>query len=289
MKWFVLMLSLLLLWLLISTRFGVFLVFDVVGDIRGSDNLIADPRQGPLLLNHYLEPVARIPLPDAIAQPSGLSCSAEKIWISTDQAELFALQWDGTVAIDRFQLIGGPLLLRQGSIEGVVEIDDNLVFAGELGALIQVAVSPQPQLSGQISLNSAQVVDTEFTGIEYVGNSFVLTADEAPSLIILSSQGELEKQNPLAFEALDIKQGRNPGEYLLSGLSHADALFVVTENYSTLLRIDNIDSAQVTAAYGLLGAGEISDVCIAGDRILVISDHNLFDAKPPITEYRLPL
>jgi hypothetical protein len=35
---------------LTTTRFGIFIVFDVLGDV-GSDNLPSDPTEGPLVLS----------------------------------------------------------------------------------------------------------------------------------------------------------------------------------------------------------------------------------------------
>ena len=56
---------------LTTTRFGIFIVFDVLGDV-GSDNLPTDPTKGPLVLSGLLSAQQRIPLPDSLEQGSGL-------------------------------------------------------------------------------------------------------------------------------------------------------------------------------------------------------------------------
>ena len=102
---------------LTTTRFGVFIVFDILGDI-GSDNLVVNPEEGPLRIDRTLSAVRLIVTPDQVEQISGLHIDATGIYASTDQVELFHLQETGELQASH-TLISGPLLLRQGSLEGI--------------------------------------------------------------------------------------------------------------------------------------------------------------------------
>ena len=66
---------------LTTTRFGIFIVFDVLGDV-GSDNLPSDPTKGPLVLSGLLSAQQRIPLPDSLEQGSGLHVDGQHLYIS---------------------------------------------------------------------------------------------------------------------------------------------------------------------------------------------------------------
>ncbi len=74
---------------LLNTRLGVFIVFDVFGDLfDDSDGFVARPlsieSSGHLV-------GTQIPLPKAIEQPSGIAVTDTLRLISTDQSELFTL------------------------------------------------------------------------------------------------------------------------------------------------------------------------------------------------------
>ena len=81
---------------LLNTRFGVFIVFDVLGDV-GTDNLELDSAKGPLRLNHAIIARKHIQLPLAIEQASGIHVTTNRIYLSTDQAELFELNDAGEI------------------------------------------------------------------------------------------------------------------------------------------------------------------------------------------------
>ncbi|NIW25478.1 MAG: hypothetical protein GWN29_13425, partial [Gammaproteobacteria bacterium] len=121
-------------YLLVDTRFGVFLLLDVVGAI-GEQEPDYDARNGPLDVSAQLEPILAIALPEDIEQPSGIQHRGDRVYISTDQAELFVLDGELKAWTERAELIGGLLLLKQGALEGIEVIDDTLLAIGEFGAI----------------------------------------------------------------------------------------------------------------------------------------------------------
>ena len=160
------------LWVLTSTRFGVFIVFDILGDI-GSDNLPTDPARGPLVLSGMLAARERIPLPDSLEQGSGLHVDRQHIYISTDQAELFTLSHDGAEAGPVSRLLGGWLILRQGRLEGIALRGSQLFGVGELGEIAAWRNDQGRWLSAQARALPDSLKALEFTGATWFGDDLV--------------------------------------------------------------------------------------------------------------------
>ena len=104
---------------LTTTRFGVFVFFDLLGDL-GDEALDISPATSPIDVDRVLSGGERLELPRDLSQPSGLVVdqSTNRYLVTTDQGELFELDPQLEV-VERRLLVGGPLLLRQGSVEAI--------------------------------------------------------------------------------------------------------------------------------------------------------------------------
>ncbi|MDE2851727.1 MAG: hypothetical protein OXP74_14055 [Acidobacteriota bacterium] len=270
-----------LLLILTTTRFGIFIVFDVLGDV-GSDNLPTDPTEGPLVLSGVLRAQGRIPLPESLEQASGLHVDGQHIHVSTDQAELFTLSHAGIEARPVSRLLGGPLILRQGRLEGIAVDRNRLLGIGELGALRSWRYDEERWRSAESTALPDGLEDLEFTGITPFGNDLLATADDG---LAIWNLGTGERQEP-TVEA-HLKPGRSAVELLVSGIAaDASSVYLVTENYASILRVDPI-TWRVMDVWGI-DAGESSDIAVLDGSAYVTVDHNYFDPRPPLLVYELP-
>lgn len=273
--------SLSLIILLFNTRVGVFIVFDVLGDAFGSDNLPTLAAQGPLRLTRSISADERIVLPDAIQQASGLSISGDHILISTDQAELFVIDAEGELQTKPADLIAGPLLLKQGSLEGIQFQSEELVGIGELGALASWSEDGNSWLRNPDQKLPAAIADYEFTGLTQHRNQLWATTDEGLLLVNLTS-GSQRRLDLSAY----LKPNRRQSELLLSGLaSDGEYLYLLTENYASLI-VYETETESIQEIVGI-DAIEASDIAIKDNRAWVSVDHNYFDARPPLHVYSL--
>lgn len=270
-----------LLLVLTTTRFGIFIVFDVLGDV-GSDNLPTDPTEGPLALSGVLRAKERIPLPDSLQQGSGLHVDRQHVYVSTDQAELFTLSHTGAEARPVSRLLGGPLILRQGRLEGIAMDQDQLLGIGELGALRSWRYNGERWQPSESTALPDGLQNLEFTGITRLGTDLLTTADEGLDIWNLGT-GDRHEPNVDAH----LKPGRSADELLVSGIAaDASSVYVATENYASILRIDPI-AWRVVDVWGI-DAGESSDIAVLDGSAYVTVDHNYFDPRPPLLVYELP-
>ena len=270
-----------LLVVLTTTRFGIFIVFDVLGDI-GSDNLPTDPTAGPLVLSGALRAKERIPLPESLEQASGLHVDGQHIYVSTDQAELFTLSHTGVEARPASRLLGGPLILRQGRLEGIAVDRNRLAGIGELGALRSWRYDEERWRPAEPTALPDGLEDLEFTGITRLGDDFLATADDGLDIRNLRTGDRHE----LAIGP-HLRPGRSADELLVSGIAaDASSVYVVTENYDSILRVDPITWRFMYV--WVIDAGEPSDIAVLDGSAYVTVDHNYFDPRPPLLVYELP-
>ena len=84
-----------------------------------------------------------------------------------------------------------------------------------------------------------------------------------------------------------LKRGRQVSEKLLSGItSDKSHLYLLTENYASIIVIDPVD-ASVVEVMGLPDEGEVSDIALSGGVVYISVDHNLFDERPPLRVHAL--
>lgn len=265
---------------LLHSRFGVFIVFDILGDV-GSDNLITDSHLGPLNLTRSLTADTLVTLPGNIEQASGLHRLRDGLLLSTDQAELFELDDSGSLRVSKTDLLGGPLLLKQGSLEGIAVDDEVLLGIGELGAVARWRREGSSWQRTQDLALPVAVADFEFTGLTVHGDQLWASTDDSLLLVNLST-GEQVRPDLAAF----LKAGREQSELLLSGLaSDGEYLYLLSENYASLI-VYSTATERVVEVIGI-DPIEASDLAISKGRAWVSVDHNYFDARPPLYIYDL--
>lgn len=266
---------------LTTTRFGIFIVFDVLGDV-GSDNLPSDPTEGPLVLSGFLSAQQRIALPDSLEQGSGLHVDRQHIYVSTDQAELFTLSHAGSEAGPVNRLIGGLLIMRQGRLEGIAVQGERLLGIGELGEIAAWRREDGRWRSTEAVTLPDGLDDLEFTGLTRFRDDLLGTVDDG---LAIWNLGTGERRQPEL--GAHLRPGRTADGLVVSGISaDASSLYLITENYSSILRVDPV-AWRVTDVWGI-DAGEPSDIAVLDGLAYVTGDHNYFDPRPPLLVYALP-
>ncbi len=267
--------------LLTTTRFGIFLVFDVLGDV-GSDNLPSDPTEGPLVLSGFLSAQQSIPLPGSLEQGSGLHVDRQRIYVSTDQAELFTLSHTGVEAAPVSRLLGGLLIMRQGRLEGITVQGGRLLGIGELGEIATWRSEDGKWTSTEAIALPDGLDDLEFTGLTWFGDDLLGTVDDGLAIWNLRSGDRHEPEI-----GAHLRPGRTADGLVVSGISaDASSLYLITESYSSILRVDPV-AWRVTDVWGI-DAGEPSDIAVLDGLAYVTGDHNYFDPRPPLLVYALP-
>jgi hypothetical protein len=269
-------------YVIVDTRIGAYLVLDVVGAI-GDEEPDYDAENGPLVLSGELEPVMEIALPEDIEQPSGIQHRGDRVYISTDQAELFVLDDQFQAWTERAELIGGFLLLKQGALEGIEVIDDTLLAIGEFGA---IPVWEREDGTWRRRADEAlpeDIPDDEYSGITFFQGQRYAASEESPVIVNLDT-GMVHE---LDFGSL-LKAGQDVSSLMFSGLaSDAGRLFVLTESHSSILVVDPRDFS-VLAVYAIR-PGPVQDMAVREGRAYVVVDHNLDEPRPPLYVYDLSM
>ena len=291
------------LMVLLTTRIGVFLVFDVFGDLRGTDNVEVDPALGPIVLDAVLQPSEVRPLPRAIEQVSDIVCSAEasEVVLVTDQAELFALDPSLTEIVSQQVMLRVPRLLRQGALEGLDQVGSGrFVVVGEIGQIVEWQAQGREWVRGRSIDLSPPLQAREYTGVaaDLDSDVFFLVDGDSQAIDVVDGQGDLMRRVAVVVPEDRLRPGRSVTEWLFSGVALlGDRLVVLTENYTTLLVVDP-ETGLVLRSFGLVTSHEASGLALCrepeklGKRrvgVLVTLDHNLFDPRPPVLAFELPL
>ncbi|NKB99801.1 MAG: hypothetical protein GKR90_15075 [Pseudomonadales bacterium] len=277
------------LFMLAHTRIGVFIVFDVFGDLfEATDNLVTDAEQGPLRLDRSLQPLRRLLVPAEIEQISSLSIGSGELWLGTDQSELFSISAAGEL-LQKFDLLGGPLLFRQGSVEGLVRDGRSFLAGGELDTIGHWSLT-ENKLT-RLDDVSASVASQELTGL--CQNSRGVWGSLETAQIIEVSLGKTYDLDLSGY----LKPDHDLDALLFSGLDCDDENFyLVTENYASLVVARPAAGAELGAianfgVYGVFALDpiEASDVAVDEGLVYVSVDHNYFDPHPPLYIYELPI
>ena len=242
----------------------------------------SDPTEGPLVLSGFLRAQQRISLPDSLEQGSGLHVDREHIYVSTDQAELFTLSHAGVQAVPVSRLLGGLPILRQGRLEGVAVQGERLLGIGELGEIaVWRSENGRWRPTEAVALPDS-LDDLEFTGLTWFGDDLLGTVDDG---LAIWNLGTGEGHQPEIGSYL--RPGRTADGLVVSGISaDASSLYLITENHSSILRVDPV-AWRVTDVWGI-DAGEPSDIAVLDGLVYVTGDHNYFDPRPPLLVYALP-
>lgn len=262
------------------TRLGVFIVFDGVGDLfHKTDNVNTDSNQGPLVLDRSLTAEATFILPAEMEQASGIVASEGKFYISTDQAELFVLDAQFAPLLET-DLLGGLLILKQGSVEAISMGDQQVMAIGELGVVgvWDVGNSFGNRLN-DITL-PAELAELEYTGLCKNSRGMWAVTDEFGVLYNLTSG-----KNHSFDVSGSTKAERHFEELMISGIDcDEDKFYLITENYTSIVILDKSHNLLEVVGIDKI---EASDIAVSDDQIYVTVDHNYDDARPPVYKYRL--
>ena len=270
-----------LLGVLLFTRFGVFLVFDVAGDIRGTDNFTTEYLDAPVNITRVLADPQEVILPKHIEQVSGIVAQDGRFALSTDQAELFFLSDEGAHGGALFPFT--PLLLRQGSIETVTQVEDEFWLTGENGAFLRVDQSGE--IIGSHPLPD-MLTTTDLTGLAWGDGTMYVTSDDTMHVSAVDvDTGNLRR---LTLDFADVSEVPVADlTFLWSGVAYdAGQLYLIAENYP-LVVVAEASSGRVTETIGIEGIHEFSDISLFDGHIVLPSDHNYFDARPPLLIYQI--
>lgn len=264
---------------LLTTRLGVFIVFDVFGDLFDeTDNLGLSALEGPLTITDTRTAVNELDLPEALEQPSGLHINDQGVFVSTDQAELFRINHDGSLDASQ-DLLGGPLLLKQGSVESVITFGNDLYVVGELGEVAAWHLRDDRYFESESLPLLPPYDELEYTGLVMFGGSMLAVDGDTTNLHNLTTGKSFGPD----FSAV-LKEGREAAELVFSGIAADFArLYVITENHTSVLvihpngwkveRVIDIDDV------------EASDIAVYQGLVFVSVDHNYFDERLPVLVY----
>ncbi|WP_299772557.1 hypothetical protein [uncultured Pseudoteredinibacter sp.] len=268
-------------YVVVNTRLGAYLIIDVIGSSGDSDLTIPSAESGPLRVSRQLEPLAEIAMPKKIEQPSGIQHRGDRIYISTDQAELFILDDKFKIINDSASLVGGPLLFKQGSLEGIEVVDNSVLAIGEFGSIRKWSGSGENwQRQEDIAL-PANIQDFEFSGISITKDRQLATSEETPELVDVK-KGEIHKINFGSF----MKPGGDISSLSISGLAYENGkYYVLTENYTSILVLD-ANSLEVIEVLGIIPT-QAADLSVRNGRAYIVVDHNYVDELPPVYVYQV--
>ncbi len=270
-----------LLGMLVFSRFGVFLIFDVAGNIRGTDHFVTEFTDAPVRITRVLSDPQEVVLPKHIEQVSGIVAQSGHFVLSTDQAELFFLTGEVAQGGALFPLT--PLLLRQGSIETVTQVGDEFWLTGENGVFLRVDQSGD--IIGTHPLPDP-LMSSDLTGLAWTdGTMFVTSGDDMNVAVVDITSGRMQSMT-LDFSA--VSDAHLPEDaFLWSGVAHnSGQLYLIAENYPVVVVAD-AKSGHVTETIGITGQHEFSDISVFDGHLVLPSDHNYFDKRPPLQIYQI--
>lgn len=277
--------TLLTLFVLLFTRFGVFLVFDVLADIGGTDTSGAAYQDAPVRITSVLSDPTEIDLPNQIEQVSGILKTGETLIVSTDQSEVFSIDPNDPSRAQGGNLFPStPLLMRQGRLEAIAWAGEAFHLVGEHGAFVRIdaefarlADQPLPP----------EIAGHEFSGLAAGPERFFLTSDGVSDVLTMSrSTGEVEAL-VLDFGALsDPRDTASP--LFWSGIAHDTGLLYLAADAYPIIAVASAETGEVIDVFGIDGALQFSDIAVSDGRVFLPRDHNYFDARPPVLVFDLP-
>ena len=271
---------------LLFTRIGVFFVFDLLGDYRGTDNFTTTMNDAPVEVTRVLDAPQEIKLPDRIEQVSGIIMHNNEIVLSTDQTEFFRLSSNGSEIIKESNIFPWtPTLLKQGSLETISIFDGHFWLAGEYSSFVRTnydgEVIDTPRIPGGLKSD-------DITGFATAGANGFLTINGQINITQLDFVSDEANELVLDFSEVS-RQVIQDDDLLWSGIAyHNGQLYLVAENFP-LIVVADVNSGLVTEVLGISGQHEFSDIAVANEKIYLPSDHNYFDPRPPLRVFDLPV
>jgi len=239
-----------------------------------------EPTDYPTLIGEAK--IARtLPLPAAIAQPSGIDYDEanDRFLVVTDQAEIFEVSADFRTVISSKVMSAQPLFFRQGTIESADYSEGQLYVSGDSGELQTWSRedngwSRTKTVAAPSDLGAEGMAVHPDTGRIYVG--------EDDAIHVLDKDGKFSKTLKLEAET---KPGRSLSEYSIAGLDfHGETLYAVTEYHSAILAIDP-DSGAIEDSWALHGITEGAGLVVTDDTFYVVVDHELTEPRPGVKAY----
>lgn len=267
-------------YLMMNTRVGVHVALDVIGEF-GEVEVQTAAEDGPLVLTGRLTPVREISLPSEIEQASGIRMNDKRIYVCTDQTELFELDHEWNLATDAVTLVEGMLLFKQGSLEGIALDEEQLFAIGEFGAIKCWKQSENGwQRCEDIAIPDG-FEDEEFSGMVVTERGRYASLDDYPVVL------ELETGKQLHLKAEDrLKPGRKLSEISFSGLAIAHGRIVLlSEDYTSLIIVDEANFS-IQAVLGIKPCAA-ADIEIVGTDAYIVVDHNYNEDRTPVQVYDL--
>lgn len=267
----------------LDTRLGVHLMLDVLPELGKKPEVQTHATDGPLRLTAQLAPAATIALPSRIEQASGIKHRGGRVYIATDQTEIFELDSDYREVSAGTELIGGPLLFKQGSLEGIEVAGDTLVGAGEFGALPRWVKQADGRWKrvGDVPVPAA-LASMELSGITDTPQSRLAVSEDHAAILDLG-----DGSTRLLEYGSFLRDNANLASLKFSGIAYADErLYILSESH-TMIIVARFPGLEVESVFGI-EACAAADLSVHGGRAYVVVDHNYGQAVEPIRVFDLP-
>lgn len=269
---------------LLFTRFGVFLVFDVLADVGAADTSGAAYHDAPLTVSAVLSDPTEIRLPRQIEQVSGILKIDNALIVSTDQSEVFSMNLsDPENTQGRTLFPTTPLLMRQGRLEAIARGHDAYHLVGEYGAVVQL----DDRLTRQADLPLPKAISAhEFSGMTVGPDRFFFTADDATEVLLVDRQTGAAGALALDYGAF-AQQEAVLGDLRWSGLAYDNGLLYLAGDVHPIIVVAEAETGVVKDVFGIEGALQFSDIAVSDGKVYLPRDHNYFDPRPPILVFDL--
>jgi sugar lactone lactonase YvrE len=249
--------------------------------------------EGPIAGAARMSPVAKMPLPAGIAQPSGLFQRKDGTWLLvTDQAELKRLTPDFGAVLSSTPIRFDNTPCTQGCTEAVISPTDDEVLVvsdsgwvahyrgGNSGNFVKASEFRLPLPEG---IAVAGIAHDPVANLYFVVNDSD-AANQQDSLFVLDGNFALLQSHPLRYDgAVD----GSINTYRANGLAYREgALFLVSSTYTKLLKLSV--TGQIVGVYEFDEVSEPTDVAYSDGHWWITGDHEDGEAVPPVIGYKVP-
>ncbi|MEM7229229.1 MAG: hypothetical protein AAF432_10485 [Planctomycetota bacterium] len=267
-------------YVVMNTRLGVHFALDVISEIGQPKDVLTSATDGPLIVTAMLSPTQTIPLPDAIEQPSGIKHRDDAIYISTDQTEIFTLDTEFRNASTPFTLLGGLLLFKQGSLEGIEVRGDTLFAIGEFGVMPTWSNNRDGSWTrADDVVLPPDIAELEFSGITDTPHGLFATMEERPVIVNLDSGST----HDLSYGEF-LKDDADPSVLTFSGLAYANgSFFILSETYTSII-IADATTFELRTVFGIEPSAA-ADLSLFEGQIYIVIDHNYTEQRQNVRVY----
>ncbi len=246
-----------------------------------------DPANSDVAFDGFLSEKRQFTYGEQILQPSGVDSRGSRMLITTDTSDVFLTDGDGTV-IDSVRIKNGPLLLRQGFSEGVAWVGDSsaVVIAGEGTKLIELSVAESSiSVERTINIDLPNPAAAEVAAIGYND------ADDTISLTLADSGAvrtlRLDRDGVVVDEAVVEVPGVDPEGQDVVGSAVGDSVHYVLLTQNVVLAVDVL-TGELIGTWALAYDGDVSGIAVTDDELLVVTDHEYYEASPALRSFELP-